>query len=52
MNTEPEYPPYNAFDELLWKFFGLSFILGGVLLLAIPVGLVIHGLVLLLWEVL
>ena len=37
----------DRFDELLMKFFAFSFILGGVLLLAIPVGLIIHGLVLL-----
>ena len=35
------------FDEIIWKIFGFLFILGGVLLLSIPVGLIIHGLVLL-----
>ena len=37
----------DRFDDLTGKFFGFLFILGGVLLLSIPVGLVIHGLVLL-----
>ena len=35
------------FDDLIWKSFGFLFILGGVLLLSIPVGLIIHGLVIL-----
>ncbi len=37
----------DRFDDLTGKIFGFLFILGGVLLLSIPVGLIIHGLVLL-----
>ena len=35
------------FDEFLEKSFGFLFILGGVLLLSIPVGLILQSLVLL-----
>ena len=47
--TDMENTTTNRFDldEIIWKTFGFLFILGGVLLLAIPVGLIIHGLVLL-----